>query len=103
MGTHGNGIYQADLNSPLSVSSNTIDDVTLAMYPNPTQFKLQFGSNDIELSNDTKFAVYDIRGKEVLKGLLDEKSIDVSSLTKGVYIVKLNENNRAISRKFVKN
>ena len=103
MGTHGNGIYQADLNSPLSVANNSVDDITLAMYPNPTQFKLQFGSNDIQLSNETKFAIYDIRGKEVLKGVLDQKSIDVSILDKGVYIVKLNQDNRAISRKFVKN
>jgi hypothetical protein len=103
MGTHGNGIYQADLNSPLSVANNSVDDITLAMYPNPTQFKLQFGSNDIQLSNETKFAIYDIRGKEVLKGALNQKSIDVSSLGKGVYIVKLNQDNKAISRKFVKN
>ena len=103
MGTHGNGIYQADLNASLSVADNSIDAITLAMYPNPTQLKLQFGSNDIQLSNETKFAIYDIRGKEVLKGALDQKSIDVSSLDKGVYIVKLNQDNKAISRKFVKN
>jgi len=103
MGTHGNGIYQADLNASLSVADNSIDTITLAMYPNPTQFKLQFNSNDIQLSNKTKFIVYDIRGKEVLKGALNEQSVDVSSLKKGVYIVKLNQDNKVISRKFVKN
>lgn len=73
------------------------------MYPNPVQLSLQFESNDIQFSDKTAFSVYDLRGKEVLKGFLSQKAIDVSSLNSGVYIVKLKQDNTMISRKFVKN
>ena len=103
MGTHGNGIYEADLNAALSVTDNVVDDVSINMYPNPVQLSLQFESNDIQFSDKTAFSVYDLRGKEVLKGVLRQNAIDVSSLNSGVYIVKLKQDNTMISRKFVKN
>jgi len=103
MGTHGNGIYEADLNAALSVTDNVVEDVSINMYPNPVQLSLQFESNDIQFSDKTAFSVYNLRGKEVLKGALRQNAIDVSSLNSGIYIVKLKQDNTMISRKFVKN
>tara|TARA_R110002050_G_scaffold149883_2_gene276539 strand:- start:481 stop:3243 length:2763 start_codon:yes stop_codon:yes gene_type:complete len=103
VGTHGNGMYETNLNSALSIETNNIDGVKMAMYPNPAQFELRFATNDFDLNDITKFSIYDINGKQVKKGNLNNKSIDVSTLSKGIYIVNLKHNNISTSRKFVKN
>jgi len=103
VGTHGNGMYQTNLSGVLSVDDNTIERVNLAMYPNPAQFKLNFVTKDFNLTNNTKFSIYSVGGKEVKKGTLNDKTIDVSSLSKGIYIVNLKYNNTSISKKFIKN
>ncbi len=103
IGTHGNGMFETNLNSTLSTRDNRVNKINMAMYPNPSQFELHFASNDFELDDTTKFSIYDIKGKEVIKGKLKSKTIDVSSLSKGIYIVNLNQKNSSVSRKFVKN
>jgi hypothetical protein len=103
VGTHGNGMYETNLNAVLSLESNSIDGVKMAMYPNPAQFELRFATNNFEIDNTTNFLIYDIKGKQVKKGTLSNKSIDVSTLKKGVYIVNLKHNNISTSRKFIKN
>jgi hypothetical protein len=103
VGTHGNGIFETNLNVSLSVENNTVDGVKMAMYPNPAQFELRFATNDFEIDNTTKFLIYDVKGKQVKKGTLSNKSIDVSTLNKGIYIVNLKHNNISTSRKFIKN
>jgi len=103
VGTHGNGMYETNLNAVLSLESNSIDGVKMAMYPNPAQFELRFATNDFKIDNTTKFLIYDVKGKQVKKGTLFNKSIDVSTLNKGIYIVNLKHNNISTSRKFIKN
>lgn len=103
VGTHGNGMYETTVGSTLSTDDFANNKVQLVMYPNPTIFELKFASNQIDLSNSTKYVISDIRGSQVDKGLLKEKTIDVSRLKSGVYFVQLSENKKLISKKFVKN
>lgn len=103
VGTHGNGMYETNLNTALSVETNAIDGVKMAMFPNPAQFEIRFATNDFQMDNSTKFVIYDINGRQVKKGNLSNKSIDVSTLNKGIYIVQIKHNNISTSRKFVKN
>ena len=42
-------------------------------------------------------------GKQVLKGSLRDKSVDISSLESGVYSINLNNQNYKVSKRFVKN
>jgi hypothetical protein len=103
VGTHGNGMFETNLSTSLSTQNNTLDGVKMAMYPNPVQSELRFATNDFQIDETTKFLIYDINGKQVKKGNLSNKSIDVSTLNKGIYIVNLKHNNISTSRKFVKN
>lgn len=103
VGTHGNGMFETNLNTSLSLQNNTLDSIKMAMYPNPAQFELRFATNDFQMDDSTKFVIYDINGKQIKKGNLSNKSIDVSTLNKGIYIVNLKHNNISTSRKFVKN
>jgi hypothetical protein len=103
VGTHGNGMFETTVGSTLSTDDFANNKVQMVMYPNPTIFELKFASNQIALSNSTKYVISDIRGSQVDKGFLKEKTINVSRLKKGVYFVQLSENKKLISKKFVKN
>ena len=71
----------------------------LSIYPNPVQDKLIIDSTE----NFKEIAVFDIYGKKILNVDFQTKSLDVSGLSKGIYILKfLAESNEVFMRKFVK-
>lgn len=73
----------------------------LILYPNPTSHSLNLNSDNYTLEN-TAFAVFDMNGKQVLKGKLVNNSIDVSKIQSGNYILKLNNNGKVKAQKFIK-
>lgn len=74
-------------------------DVLFNVFPNPVKGKLQI---ELENPNKEKFfiAIYDIQGKQVWKGETSNSTldIDVSNLSKGVYVLEL-KNSEVLSRK----
>jgi len=77
---------------------NTAD--TLLMYPNPVKY-----NKFVTIKSDKKLhenvLVYNILGKEILKQRLKNNQLDVTSLTAGVYIMKVVQDGRSIARKLV--
>ena len=71
------------------------------MYPNPSTNSTLFFS----VQQDAKISVYNILGKLVLKKAISQtkNSIDISSLTSGVYLVKVHLGNQFITKKLLKN
>jgi len=102
VGTHGNGMFDTTVNSTLSLTDNS-NDVRIAMYPNPTQFDLTFASNEFGLEDTTQYTIYDVRGTTIANGTLSNRKIDVSTLSRGMYVVNLQNGTKTVSRKFVKN
>ncbi|AUP77457.1 T9SS type A sorting domain-containing protein [Flavivirga eckloniae] len=79
------------------LSDNNIDSkAKIKVYPNPS-------TNFIRLSSETElkgYAIYTMLGREVLKGTtVNKNKIDIKSLSKGIYLLKL-ENLEVI--KFIK-
>ncbi|MDP4704478.1 MAG: T9SS type A sorting domain-containing protein [Polaribacter sp.] len=103
VGTHGNGMFETTVTGTLSTNDFAESKVDMVLYPNPTIFELKFASNQFEFNDKTRFTISDVRGSIVKKGTLKDKTIDVSRLSKGIYSVQVNVNNKAISKKFVKN
>lgn len=71
----------------LSVLNLTADNDGIQLYPNPTHNKLF-----IETAAGVKIkslAIYDITGKNIRTELKDPKQINVSSLERGDYIIKI--------------
>lgn len=96
----GNG----DLGTPgaandFNLSSNEFEASKFSLYPNPTSI----GSVTISsLSSDAiTVQVYDILGKQVKNEILTNNTLNVSNLNKGVYIVKITQNNASITKKLV--
>ncbi|PZU87622.1 MAG: hypothetical protein DI529_06795 [Chryseobacterium sp.] len=81
-------------------SANFNSNSKTKIYPNPTSDKL-FISSSLDL---VRYEVYDFAGQKLLDKFFDSqsKTADVSHLKKGVYILKLIDNNqKALSSKFI--
>jgi len=87
-------------NSTNSISS-IIDKNYINIYPVPVKDVLNFKSN---LIGTYDIAVLSIYGRSIMSIRLKEgeNSLDVTSLSKGFYFLKLNDNNRTIIGKFIK-
>lgn len=84
--------------NPILTSANDLlvnsDNNIVVVYPNPATQTLT-----VQNYSNTKFAISDQLGRTVLQGQSNNGSIDVSTLEKGIYYVKLEDNRIA---KFVK-
>ena len=89
------GNFIASLND-IDLSENTVN-----IYPNPANYKLNIGSNNIIKSIE----IYNPLGQRVyqIKVNAKSKSIDINSLLKGIYIIGVNTEEGYIKKKFIKN
>lgn len=79
--------------------SNKHCNTYVAVYPNPANDKLYVKQN--EFSNATVI-IYDLQGKEVLSKKMISNSIDISALSKGIYLVKLSNSEQMVVDKIIK-
>lgn len=80
----------------LNVAQNNIDG--LKVYPNPAKNTLyitsdSFATKEVEL--------FDVLGKSVLNTKVINNTVNISSLSKGVYVVKITEEGKTATRKIV--
>ncbi|MEY8848829.1 endonuclease [Psychroserpens sp. XS_ASV72] len=80
----------------LSLVENSLDN--FKVYPNPVRGQSVYVSTNESLN----FEIYDILGKAVSKGPLNNGSISVANLKAGVYILKLSNGNDIITKKLIK-
>jgi hypothetical protein len=102
IGTHGNGMFDTTVGGTLATNdfSKTTD---VFLYPNPTQDVLNFRSTTLDFSATVDYEIYNLTGKRILKGTLNNQKVDVRALTSGVYFVNLNVGNTNQTLKFIKN
>ena len=100
-GTEGDGsanysFYIDDiiLFNAAKVSVNDNELLNVSMYPNPTSNRLNISAKSIISSA----AIYNILGKEIMNFDINKtsKSIDVSNLSKGIYVIKYQLENKTI-------
>lgn len=81
----------------ISIKQNTIGG--LSVYPNPvTNANLYITFNS---SNAKTVVVYDILGKQVLESKTSNNSVNVSNLKSGAYIIRITEDGKTDTRKFI--
>lgn len=71
----------------------------LNFYPNPVSNGKIFISSKSSLSKEV--AIYDVLGKKVLQATVSSKELNVSSLSPGVYIIKIKEGDATATRKLI--
>ncbi|MDI9257899.1 T9SS type A sorting domain-containing protein [Flavobacterium sedimenticola] len=90
------GYYK--LNQTLDINDADLDNL-ISIYPNPAQNLININTNNII----KEIAIYDLLGKRVSATPITENTIDVSQLSKGIYIVEVTGDNDAVfSTKFIK-
>lgn len=84
-----------------SYNSETTDEFSLEVYPNPTTEILMF---DFVNNNEVATAeVFDVKGQLQYKNVVSGKGLDVSHLSEGNYLVTVKRGNQIVgSAKFVK-
>lgn len=98
-GTHEIRIEYVTLTNDASSLSNESFDSNFNIYPSPAQNILKINS----LNSINKIEISDLSGKIVIsKTNLRNKSIDVSSLPKGVYVLSIENGNTVETTKFLK-
>jgi hypothetical protein len=90
VGMYVTKIYKNDI-ATLSTAENTIKNVSI--YPNPTSSTVTIKTNEI-IEN---VIVYNLLGKEILRGKME--TIDVSSLSQGMYMLQIETQNGVIGTK----
>lgn len=85
----------------LDAESFAVDKSSINIFPNPASSILNFDHNNI--SEISKIEIIDMTGKLILSrsGNIDS-SIDVSSMTAGLYLIKFITNDLVITKKFIK-
>lgn len=83
----------------LSTINHTKEDL-FKIYPNP----IKGNTLNAEVKSTTNYQIYDILGKKILSGTVttNNKKINVSSLKKGIYILKLETSNGSVTKKLIR-
>lgn len=101
---HVTAVYEGQVESPFTetatvyppaLSNDEFNSQEVLLYPNPTK-----GILNIENITLEKIIVYEIYGKELLAFSTTSK-IDLSSLSKGIYLIKLFSEGKTITEKIV--
>lgn len=71
----------------------------LSLYPNP----VSYGKVYITSKNDAdkEVIIFDVLGKKVLQTTISSKELNISNLSPGVYIIKINEGEATATRKLI--
>ncbi len=69
------------------------------IFPNPANDYIQIDANDVKISS---VAMYSMIGKEVIseKNLVNSR-LNISNLTSGIYLLKVNADNRSLIKKII--
>jgi hypothetical protein len=82
-------------------SQNTLK--TINVYPNPAGNSFRVDQSAVSLSRSAEMRIYNIYGSLVHHQIGIESEINVAALTKGLYIVKINDQNQMYSAKLLIN
>lgn len=95
--TYGRGVFTADLErmeDPF-LSVNEPNTKELSVYPNPATDQL-----NIDIEGEFEYQIFDLNGKMLLKGKND-KTIRVSLLEKGTYLLEVKTSIETVKSKFL--
>ena len=89
-----------------TLSSENFTTESISFWPNPVNDNLNITTKDFGFSNDVSVSIYDITGREILRvsdfNNPNTLSVDLSSLSNGVYIVNLTDGQHSIQSRIIK-
>lgn len=97
----GNNIEIGAFESNCSQSSNTnfLENTQITIYPNPTTNSLNILANELQIK---ELSVLDMSGKMLINSKNAVKTLEMSSLSSGMYILKIVTNKGIARKRFIK-
>jgi hypothetical protein len=92
------GVSAQDVKQQPKLQENTPIE-GLSLYPNPVSNGKVYISTKEDLEKE--ITIFDVLGKKVLQTQLSSRELNVSALSPGVYIIKINENQATATRKLI--
>ena len=89
----------AQENKQQSKTQETATIEGLSLYPNPVSNGKVYISTKNDL--DKEIIIFDVLGKKVLQTMISSRELNVSNLSSGVYIIKINEKEASATRKLI--
>jgi len=89
------------------MTANTIElgnetAISLSVYPNPSVNSIEIKLNSREVSN-ANYKIINIAGQSIKAGALSTETIDVSNISSGLYILEVNDGQKILRTKLIKN
>ncbi|WP_298546265.1 T9SS type A sorting domain-containing protein [uncultured Aquimarina sp.] len=80
---------------------DVIDTNEVFIYPNPVTDQVNLSLDTTETST---YTISDVNGKTILKGVINEGSVslDINGLAKGLYLLKVSNRSKVLTRKIIK-
>ncbi|CAM1348017.1 T9SS type A sorting domain-containing protein [Tenacibaculum halocynthiae] len=101
--TYGRGVWEASISSSaLGTEDNKLPKTAISLFPNPTNSKnINIKLN--KLTGKTNILIYNIIGSVVKDLTIEntEKNINLSGFSNGIYLVKITNNNKSITKKLI--
>jgi len=84
----------------ISIATKAIEFIskTTDFYPNPVRTVLYIKNSD----SNASYAIYDLQGRKVMNGLMNNGPIDVSNLDTGLYTIVIIDDKDIRASKFIK-
>ena len=87
----------------IMLSNDAFNTLSFTVYPNPANDKVFIGSTEASLFNNSTYQIINTLGSVISQGLvLENNAIDVSSLSNGVYFIKISNSDNSTIKKFIK-
>ena len=91
------GVSAQEVKQSKTQDSSVIEGLNL--YPNPvSNGKVYISSKN---DSDKEIIIFDVLGKKVLQTMISSKELNVSNLSPGVYIIKIDEDGATAIRKLI--
>ncbi|HFS68194.1 MAG TPA: T9SS type A sorting domain-containing protein, partial [Flavobacteriia bacterium] len=78
-------------------NTDLVEEVTI--YPNPAKNSVTMSLRDTKMKT---FSIINLLGQTVMQGDISDKTVNISNLKQGVYLIKFNSDKKQIIRRFIK-
>ena len=92
-------LYESEV---LSTNAATYEN-NINIYPNPANDHIAIDFGNLDNVEDWNIKIINILGQEVLRHPMNTDKINVSELSKGVYIIRISDGVNQADKKFIKN
>ena len=102
--TSTQGLWKRQLSQLVGIEETKNSESNIVVFPNPTKDRISIEIKRLNAIKDNVILISDVEGQKILEQTLQKEKtdFDLSWLAKGIYIIKVINNERTEVRKFIK-